>query len=65
VKRRKFANVRVLTRTQLVAELERRSRDMLGVSYTKACLMLDSGQLAGKLAEAVLTPLRDMLVASR
>jgi hypothetical protein len=54
-------SVVTLTRAQLVARAEKVSRDLLGVSYTRACFMMDAGELHGRLADMYLSPLRWML----
>ncbi|HKE13295.1 MAG TPA: hypothetical protein VKB80_00400 [Kofleriaceae bacterium] len=51
----------VRTRKQLEERAEKTARDLLGVSRVRAFKMLDGGKLRGTLAEAALTPIRDLL----
>jgi hypothetical protein len=51
----------VRTRKQLEERAEKVAQDLLGVSSVRAFKMLDGGKLRGTLAEAALTPIRDLL----
>jgi hypothetical protein len=51
----------VLTRHELEARAEKISQDLLGKSRERAFKMLDQGKLRGTLAEATLSPIRDLL----
>jgi len=51
----------VLTRPELGARAEKIAQDLLGKSRERAFKMLDQGKLRGTLAEATLSPLRDLL----
>jgi hypothetical protein len=51
----------VLTREQLESRAEQAAQDLLQVSRARAFRLLERGKLRGTLAEAVLTPMRDLL----
>lgn len=51
----------VLTRPELEARAEKIAQDLLGKSRERAFKMLDQGKLRGTLAEATLSPIRDLL----
>jgi hypothetical protein len=51
----------VLTREELEARAEKVAQDLLHMSRVEAFRLLDRGKLRGTLAEAALTPIRDLL----
>ena len=51
----------VLTRSELEARADKISHDLLGKSRERAFKMLVQGKLRGTLAEATLSPIRDLL----
>lgn len=51
----------VVTRPQLEARAEKIAQDLLGKSREHAFKMLDQGELRGTLADATLSPIRDLL----
>lgn len=51
----------VLTREELEARAEKVAQDLLHMSRVEAFRLLDRGKLRGTLAEATLTPIRDLL----
>jgi hypothetical protein len=55
------AGVVVLTRPQLEARADKIAQDLVGTSRARAFKMLDQGKLRGTLAEATLSPIRDLL----
>ena len=58
---KQIKGVVVLTRPELEAKADKAAHDLLGKSRACAFKMLEQGRLRGTLAEAVLTPMRDML----
>jgi hypothetical protein len=56
-----LSNVQTLTRAEVIAELESKSRDLVGVPWEAAKKLLDAGKLHGSVADMVLTPLRHLL----
>jgi hypothetical protein len=54
-------SVVVLTRAELQQRADQASKELVGVTRAQAFKMLDNGKLRGTLAEAVLTPMRDLL----
>ena len=54
-------NVVVATKAQIRARADKIAQDLLQVSHRQVFRMIDTGELRGTLAEAALTPLRDML----
>jgi hypothetical protein len=51
----------VLTRPELEARADKIALDLLGKSRARAFRLLDQGKLRGTLAEATLSPIRDLL----
>lgn len=51
----------ILTRPELEARAEKIAQELLGKSRERAFKMLDQGKLRGTLAEATLSPIRDLL----
>jgi len=51
----------VVTRPELEARADKVAQDLLGKSRKRAFKMLDEGKLRGTLAEATLSPIRDLL----
>jgi hypothetical protein len=51
----------VLTRPELLARADKIAQDLLGKSRERAFKLLAQGKLRGTLAEAALSPIRDLL----
>lgn len=51
----------VLTRAELQARADKAAQELVGTTRVRAFERLDAGELRGTLAEAVLTPMRDLL----